>query len=124
MDLEYNNLDSLNTLMNHFYKNFNEEVFNMQKLFDKNNKKTQIKLLKSIAKDYNLDYDELNNKYIKNKLVDKIDQTNDNKEFILEKILINEKECFIENRFNGKIYNFKMEIIGEVKNNNFILFDK
>ena len=78
-------------------------------------------LLRTIAKDYNLNFNELNKKYRENisQLKNKNNDLN-----ILEKIIINDIPYFIENKENGKIYDNEIIIVGEVKNNKYILYDK
>lgn len=110
--------------------------------------KYQEDLLLNICKDHNLQYDQLHSKYIKTlkktmkktknaNLIDasdseseaeseevkaSISQNQNNVENILEKILIEDKTCYIENREGGSIYNGEVIKIGEVKDGKYHLY--
>lgn len=126
MALQYN-IEKLNTIFNSFNEQYNNELDKLNKIHLNDVKNYHNDLLKEISNDYNIQLKELKLKY-KKKLEGRIISNSNEEEIIesinmFEKIKINNIDCFIENRENGKIYNNKTEIIGEVKNNNYILFD-
>ena len=108
--------------------------------------KYQEDLLLNICRDYNLEYEDLHAKYIKSlkknikktkniNLIDNSDSESDleseeikesiqkdNTENILEKIEINNKLCYIENKEGGSIYNNEVVKIGEVKEGKYHLY--
>lgn len=110
--------------------------------------KYQEDLLLNICREKELDYDELHSKYIKTlkksmkksknvNLIDNSDSESEidseevkstlasnqlNNENVLEKIKINSKICYIENKEGGSIYDQEVVKIGEVKEGKFHLY--
>ena len=110
--------------------------------------KYQEDLLLNICREKELDYDELHSKYIKTlkksmrkskniNLIDNSDSESEidseevkstldsnkfNNENVLEKIKINSKICYIENKEGGSIYDHEVVKIGEVKEGKFHLY--
>lgn len=96
-------------------------------------------LLKKISDDYNLDYDELDKKYLKeikrNSKTKNLIEIDDNdsdidlsnaiqkNESVLERKEINGIVCFIDNKM-GCIYNKEVIKIGQVENGEYKLFIK
>ena len=118
--------DSCNTINKEYAKNIN-------------------KLLKRIAEGENLDYEMLKEKYLKSsttkivelsRLVDPVgpvglteenemvvydNDTDELSEIIFDKIIINEKNYYYENKENGKIFDSSSNIVGVYKSKKFIL---
>lgn len=110
--------------------------------------KYQEDLLLNICRDKELNYDELHSKYIKTlkksmkksknvNLIDNSDsesenesdeikasmaQNQNNSDNVLEKIKIDSKVCYIENKEGGSIYNSEVIKIGEVKEGKYHLY--
>ena len=112
--------------------------------------KYQEDLLLNICRDNDLPYDELHTKYIKtlkktmkkSKNANLIDNSDSESELesdeikasiaknqsntepnVLEKIIINDKSCYIENKEGGSIYNNEVIKIGEVKEGKYHLYE-
>ena len=114
--------------------------------------KYQEDLLINICKDHDLSYENLHNKYIKTfkknikkknlNLIENSDSDSENEdelenirkstneidnikpEFnVLEKVFINKKICYIENKDGGSIYDSDVIKIGEVKYGDYILYE-
>lgn len=104
--------------------------------------KYQEDLLLKISTEYNLDYEELHKKYIKNfkksmkknKLLideDSDSETNNiksvsedlNTSNVLQKKIIDGNEYYIENKEGGTIYNKEVIKIGEVQNGEYLLYE-
>jgi hypothetical protein len=114
--------------------------------------KYQEDLLINICKDHDLPYEDLHNKYIKTfkknlkkknlNLIENSDSDSENEDDIesiikntnnlennkpehniLEKVVINEKTCYIENKEGGSIYDSDVIKIGEVKSGDYILYE-
>ena len=90
------------------------------------------KLLKKIAEGENLDYEMLKEKYVKSSPIiikteepvvndDTIIYSNDSDEIIFDKITINNKDYYYENKENSKIYDSLSNIVGVYKNKQFSL---
>jgi hypothetical protein len=89
------------------------------------------KLLKKIAEGENLNYEMLKEKYLKSSPKENLElnnTTNDEKntiveplEIIFDKIIIDNKNYYYENKELGKIYDSLSNIVGVYKNKNFIL---
>ena len=103
-------------------------------------------LLKKISIDYNINLNELTERYIPKNLKSKTkkkntflieldecsDEENDIKKIlskkqneckdVLEKIVIKNKICYIENREGGNIYNKELEKLGEINNGKYIFY--
>lgn len=110
--------------------------------------KYQEDLLLNICRDKELNYDELHAKYIKTlkksmkkskncNLIDNSDSESDaeteeikanmtsnlgNNENVLEKVKIESKVCYVENKEGGSIYNNEVMKIGEVKDGKYHLY--
>ena len=110
--------------------------------------KYQEDLLLNICREKGLDYDELHSKYIKTlkktmkksknaNLIDNSDSESEvesdevkasmalnqaNNENVLEKVNINNKVCYIENKEGGSIFNNEVIKIGEVKDGKYKLY--
>jgi len=91
----------------------------------------QENLINKICIDYNLNYNELYKRYIKNDLLIEMDneeydivkqKIQQDKHNILEKVAINKHIYYIENHEGGAIYNKEVIKIGEIKNNSYIFF--
>jgi len=140
-----NSLKALTKSLNAYNKDFEHIVDNMQKAYVTDLVKYQEDVLLKIATEYNLNYDELHDKYLKNfkknfkkskksQLIDLEENDSESVEIsntineieesenILEKHEINGKVCFIENKEGGTIYNHEVIKVGEVKNGKFILY--
>ena len=140
-----NSLKALTKTLNAYNKEFEHIVDNMQKSYVTDLVKYQEDVLLKISTDYNLNYDELHDKYLKNfkknfkkskknQLIDLEDNDSESAEInntinemqevenILEKHTIDGKVCFVENKEGGTIYNNEVIKVGEVKNGQFILY--
>lgn len=112
--------------------------------------KYQEDLLLNICRDNDLNYDDLHSKYIKsfkknvkkNKNINLIDNSdsdsdiesedikssinvseNNNETNVLEKIIIKDNTCYIENKEGGSIYNNEVIKIGEVREGEYFLYN-
>jgi len=141
------NLKVLDKLRNTYNKEHDQLIENLQKGYYVDLVKYQEDLLLKIATDYDIDYNEMHEKYIKDfkkslkktsKKIQLIEEGSDseigdiaqNQEEldehanILEKTKIDGKVCFIENKEGGIIYDKDVMKIGEVKKGEFILYTK
>ena len=138
------NLKALNKLRLSYNKEYEQQLENLQKSYYVDLVKYQEDLLLKIATDYELDYSEMHEKYIKNfkkslkktKKMQLIDECSDSEtaeiqnnltEFedqtnVLEKTKIKGRTCFIENKEGGTIYDKDVMKIGEVKDGEYVLF--
>lgn len=140
-----NSLKALTKSLNAFTKEYEQNLESMQKGYVTDLVKFQEDLLLKIATDYELNYDEMHEKYLKNfkknfkkskkaQLIDIEDNESESAEIqnslnemqetenILEKHTIDGKTCFVENKEGGTIYNSEVIKIGEVNNGEFILY--
>ena len=140
-----NSLKALSKSLTTFNKDYDHIMDNIQKSYVIDLVKYQEDLLLKISTDYNLNYDEMHEKYLKNfkknfkkskksQLIDLDDNDSESIEInnsvnemeeienILEKHEINGEVCFIENKEGGTIYNNEVIKVGEVKNGQFILY--
>ena len=145
------NLAGLEKLRISHNKEFDEKIESFKKAYLVDIVKCQEELLLKISTEHKLDYNELHEKYIKNyiknymknfkknskknqliedgsdsesaeiknNLIELEDETN-----VLEKIEVDGKTCFIENKEGGTIYDKDVIKIGEVKEGNFLLYTK
>ena len=140
------NLKALNKLRLNYNKEYEQQLENLQKGYFVDLVKYQEDLLLKIATDYELDYNEMHEKYIKNfkkslkktKKMQLIDECSDSESTeiqnnlneyednmnVLEKTKIEGKVCFIENKEGGSIYDKDVIKIGEVKEGEFILYNE
>jgi len=139
------NLKALNKLRLNYNKEYEQQLENLQKGYFVDLVKYQEDLLLKIATDYELDYNDMHEKYIKNfkkslkktKKMQLIDECSDSESVeiqnnlneyednmnVLEKNNIDGKVCFIENKEGGSIYDKDVIKIGEVKEGEFILYN-
>jgi hypothetical protein len=140
-----NSLKALTKSLNAYTKEYEQILENIQKAYVVDLVKYQEDVLLKIATDYELNYEELHDKYLKNfkknfkkskktLLIDLEENESESAEIqntlneieetenILEKHQVKGKECFIENKEGGSIYNHEVIKIGEVKNGEFILY--
>ena len=140
------NLKGLNKLRLNYNKEYEQQLENLQKGYFVDLVKYQEDLLLKIATDYELDYNDMHEKYIKNfkkslkktKKMQLIDECSDSESVeiqnnlneyednmnVLEKTKIDGKICFIENKEGGSIYDKDVIKIGEVKEGGeFILYN-
>jgi len=140
------NIKALTKALNTYSKDFDQVIESLQKSYITDLVKYQEDLLLTISSDYNLNYDEMHTKYIKNfkknfkktknsELIEieendteSTDIQNNINEFedlnVLEKKIIDDKTCFIENKEGGSIYNREVIKIGEVKDGSYVLYKK
>jgi len=141
------NLKALNKLRSTYNKDYDQIIENLQKGYYVDLVKYQEDLLLKIATDYELDYNEMHEKYIKNfkkslkktsKKIQLIEEGSDSETAeiqnnlteleeninVLEKTKIDGKVCFIENKEGGTIYDKDVIKIGEVKEGEFILYNE
>ena len=126
---------NLNKLNESFFKDNDDILKNIHKNYINDIIKSQEDLLLKISKDYNLEYEELTNKYMKdfkknikkNKLINidfEQEYNDDNllnvKNAVYEKILINDNEYYLDNENN--IYNSLIMIVGKKNDNNYIIY--
>jgi hypothetical protein len=110
------------------FKAFNKSVSNYTDLikseYESNYNKSIDSLLKKIAEGESLDYNYLKEKYVL-KGQDDLDnimlEEEDNSLDLFDKVVIDEKSYFYENKEGGKIYDDKAVEVGFYKNNNFVL---
>lgn len=132
-------LKQLKKMVRKYSENMNSYIKNIYGISIRENFKIQESLIKQISKDYDLPYKELCKKYIKKKSKKYISKKNNN--FLIEleecsdddtdikkmltnhqnntnkvfdKIIINNMECYVENKEGGFIYNKKLEKLGEI----------
>ena len=140
-----NSLKALTKSLATFNKDYDHILDSIQKGYITDLVKYQEDLLLKISTDYNLNYDDMHDKYLKNfkknfkkskknQLIDLEENDSESLEInnsvnemeeienILEKHEINGKVCFIENKEGGTIYNNEVIKVGEVKNGQFILY--
>lgn len=136
------NIKNMSKSLNAFILEYHSFIDNYKIDFLNEIIKSNQELLENISKDYDLDYDELEKKYLinlkndlqsnKNKnLIDIDDNDSDidlstsiNKnEQVLERKEIDGKICFIDNKI-GCIYNEEVIKIGQVENGKYKLFTK
>ncbi len=95
--------------------------------YQQNVAEERIKLLAQICTDFDLDFNVLKHKYLKNKEVSLISveptktPTTQVEEILLDKITINDTEYYYEKKDNGKVYDIKSNIIGSYVDNKVIL---
>jgi len=140
------NLKALNKLRLNYNKEYEQQLENLQKGYFVDLVKYQEDLLLKIATDYELDYNDMHEKYIKNfkkslkktkkmQLIDECSDSESNEiqnnlnEYednmnVLEKTEVDGMVCFIENKEGGSIYDKEVVKIGEVKEGEFILYNK
>ena len=140
------NLKALNKLRLNYNKKYEQQLENLQKGYFVDLVKYQEDLLLKIATDYELDYNDMHEKYIKNfkkslkktkkmQLIDECSDSESNEiqnnlnEYednmnVLEKTEVDGMVCFIENKEGGSIYDKEVVKIGEVKEGEFILYNK
>lgn len=88
----------------------------------------KIKLLVTICNDYNLNFDEIKEKYLKPKELNQISietteiLTEDPNEMLLDKEIIDGVDYFYEKKEKGNIYDSKLNIVGIYKNDQ-LIFD-
>ena len=108
---------------------------NIQNIIDENKKEIKkefynylieekLKLLMKISEGENLDFEELKNKYMKDKeliSLKEISNKDENTESytILKKVILNNNEFYYEQKENGKIYDKNSTHVGYYKNDNF-----
>lgn len=102
-----------------------DNIYSIIKKIKKEYEKTYIdktkKILYKIAIDHNLDYDELQNKYLKIKT--NIIPKDTNIEELLSKITINDTNYYYESKENGNVYTLDGVNVGNFKNNKIIIND-
>jgi len=110
------------------FKSFNKSISNYTDLikseYETNYNKSIDSLLKKIAEGESLDYNYLKEKYVL-KGQDDLDnimlEEEDNSLDLFDKVVIEEKSYFYENKEGGKIYDDEAVEVGVYKNNNFVL---
>jgi len=107
--------------------NISSTIENLSEAIDNEIIKYQIELINKIARDYNLNKDELYQKYIKNKNIKNtdIDENYDNIcNQILERIDIGSTEYYFEKKDHGKVYTKDGKTVGEYKDGTIIFIAK
>jgi hypothetical protein len=85
----------------------------------------KLKLLSDICSGENLNFDQLKDKYFKSRDLNKYNQDNINIESIIDedvltKILLDDKEYYIENKEVGNVYDIDSKIVGIFKDGKII----
>ena len=132
-------LKQLKKMVRKYSENMNASIKSIYGISIRDSFKIQESLIKQISKDYDLPYKELCKKYLKRKSKKYINKKNNN--FLIEleecsdedtdirkmltnhqnnankvfdKMIINNIECYVENKEGGFIYNKKLEKLGEI----------
>lgn len=110
------------------FKAFNKNISNYTDLikseYESNYNKGIDSLLKKIAEGESLDYNYLKEKYVlkdNNDLDNIILEEEDNSLDLFDKVMIDDKSYFYENKEGGKIYDDEAVEVGVYKNNDFVL---
>jgi hypothetical protein len=113
-----NHINELEGQLQHQIKKIKQEY--VTNLLDE-----KIKLLVDICQGENLDFDQMKNKYLKSRDLHKytIDSSNPGipiDEDLLDKIIINQKEYYYENKEDGIVYDSSSKQVGIMKNGEII----
>lgn len=137
------NLKSMNKLLTNYNKEYESAVESLQKCYLNDLVKYQEDLLLKICGDYELDYNELHEKYVKNfkktlkksksfQLIDSEDNDSElteiqnsleevDENLILEKIEIEGTTYYYDQKNSGSIFNKEAKKVGDVDNGKFSL---
>jgi hypothetical protein len=113
------NMENIDNIISEYMKKIKKEY--AQIVIDEKNK-----LLVKISNGENLDLNTLKNKYLKSKEI--LSETKvsssciDNNEELLDKIVINDKIYYYENKEKGKVFNEDNHEVGIYKNSDIILY--
>ena len=142
-------LKNLKKIRRNHNKEIDEIVQNLTANYFTDLVKYQEDLLLNVCREYDLSYDELHSKYVKpfkknlkksknSNLIDNSESESDeddeirnnvssqpivNDTNVLEKRLINDILCYVENKEGGSIYNNEVMKIGEIKQGEFFLYN-
>lgn len=117
-------VDSINELD----EQFKVQMAKIKQEYQKNMIDEKLKLLLIVCNGEKLDFDKIKTKYFKVKELLKtsvdnntvIDENTISDEQILDKIEINGKHLYYENKENGKVYDINSKYVGNYKKGNFI----
>ena len=121
-DLHDDFVDLINTLD----EKLQDDLSKIKKEYQKNVIDEKVKLLIAICAGENLDFDQIKGKYLKTK---ELFQSNYDpyipvetliEEDLLDKIVLNEKEYYYENKEKGIVYDVDSKIVGILKNSKII----
>lgn len=118
--------DDFVDLINTLDEKLQDDLSKIKKEYQKNVIDEKVKLLIAICAGENLDFDQIKGKYLKTK---ELFQSNYDpyipvetliEEDLLDKIVLNEKEYYYENKEKGIVYDVDSKIVGILKNSKII----